>query len=74
MKMHKLFSFLLFIFCCVLQLPAQITTINTQVLVVGGSTGGTAAGIQSARSGAETFIVEQTNILGVWLMQVVSAA
>jgi hypothetical protein len=34
------------------------------VLVVGGSTGGTAAGIQAARSGATTLIVEQTTMLG----------
>ena len=31
---------------------------------MGGSTGGTAAGIQAARSGASTIIVEQTNMLG----------
>ncbi|MFM9907909.1 MAG: FAD-dependent oxidoreductase [Chitinophagaceae bacterium] len=37
---------------------------NTQVLVVGGSTGGTAAGIQCARLGIQTIIVEQTNWLG----------
>ncbi len=42
----------------------QIKSINTQVLVVGASTGGTAAGIQSARTGVETIIVEQTNMLG----------
>jgi hypothetical protein len=43
---------------------AQTTSLHTQVLVVGGSTGGTAAGIQSARSGATTFIVEHTAMLG----------
>ena len=37
---------------------------TTQVLVVGGGTGGVAAGIQSARSGAKTIIVEQTSWLG----------
>lgn len=37
---------------------------NTDVLVVGGSTGGTAAGIQSARMGVHTIIVEPTNWLG----------
>ena len=42
----------------------QIKSINTQVLVVGASTSGTAAGIQSARTGVETIIVEQTNMLG----------
>ncbi len=43
---------------------AQNKTIHTQVLVVGGTTGGIAAGIQSARSGVNTVIVEQTNWLG----------
>ena len=43
---------------------AQNTIIKTQVLVVGGSTGGIAAGLQSARSGAKTVIIEQTNWLG----------
>ena len=43
---------------------AQNTTIRTQVLVVGGGTGGIAAGLQSARSGAKTVIIEQTNWLG----------
>lgn len=37
---------------------------NTEVLVVGGSTGGTAAGIQCARMGVQTIIAEQTNWLG----------
>ena len=39
-------------------------TYSTEVLVVGGSTGGTAAGIQCARMGVRTIIVEQTNWLG----------
>ncbi|MDR3627595.1 MAG: FAD-dependent oxidoreductase [Ignavibacteriaceae bacterium] len=34
------------------------------MLVVGGGTGGTAAGIQSARSGAKSIIVEETSWLG----------
>lgn len=38
--------------------------LNTQVLVVGGTTGGIAAGIQSARGGVQTIIVEETNMLG----------
>lgn len=45
-------------------LHAQVQTMHTKVLVVGGSTGGIAAGIQSARSGAQTLIVEQTQWLG----------
>ena len=40
------------------------------VLVIGGGTGGTAAGIQSARQGAKTIIVEATP----WLGGMISAA
>lgn len=38
--------------------------VTTDVLVVGGGAGGTAAGIQSARLGAATIIVEETDWLG----------
>lgn len=55
-----LFTTSLFI---VINVVAQ-TKLTTEVLVVGGTTGGTAAGIQSARSGANTVIVEQTHWLG----------
>ncbi len=37
---------------------------STDILVVGGGTGGVAAGIQAARSGVQTLIVESTNQLG----------
>ncbi len=37
---------------------------KTQVLIIGGGTAGVAAGIQSARSGAETIITEPTTWLG----------
>jgi len=40
------------------------TVKHTSILVVGGGTGGTAAGIQAARSGVPTIIVEQTPWLG----------
>lgn len=43
---------------------AYAQTRRVDVLVVGGGTGGTAAGIQSARSGARTLIVEPTPWLG----------
>jgi len=43
---------------------AYAQTRRVDVLVVGGGTGGTAAGIQSARSGARTLIVESTPWLG----------
>lgn len=40
------------------------TSINTDVLVIGGGTSGVAAGIQSARMGVSTIIVEETTWLG----------
>jgi hypothetical protein len=39
-------------------------TIQTDVLIAGGGTGGTAAGIQSARAGVNSIIVEPTPWLG----------
>lgn len=45
-------------------------TMTTDVLVVGGGVGGTAAGIQSARMGAQTIIAES----GPWLGGMISAA
>lgn len=38
--------------------------VQTEVLVIGGTTGGTSAGIQSARLKARTLIVEETTWLG----------
>ena len=61
--MKKIFILLWFV-GTIIQLSAQVKKMTTQVLVVGGSTGGTAAGIQSARSGAQTLIIEQTPWLG----------
>ena len=49
--------------CCIITLQAQ-KRMSTDVLVIGGSAGGTAAGIQCARSGVKTLIVEQTPWLG----------
>jgi len=37
---------------------------TTDVLVIGGGTGGTAAAIQCARMGVKTVLVEETNMLG----------
>ena len=42
----------------------QHDTIETEVLVIGGGTGGTAAAIQAARMGVKTILVEPTNMLG----------
>jgi hypothetical protein len=43
---------------------AQSKTIHTSVLVIGGSAGGTAAAIQSARLGAPTLLIEPTRMIG----------
>ncbi len=44
--------------------PPPSRALHCDVLVVGGGTGGTAAGIQSARLGAKTIIVDSTPWLG----------
>jgi hypothetical protein len=64
---RKLMRYLLKIFCLTLlasNLVVAQTTIQTSVLVIGGGTSGTAAGIQSARLGVSTIIAEPTNWLG----------
>ena len=59
-------AFILFIqlipFFCIAQ--RQFHKIETEVLVVGGGVGGTAAAIQSARLGVKTVMVEPTMMLG----------
>jgi hypothetical protein len=54
---------------CTTNVYAQ-KTVAADVLVIGGGTGGTAAGIQSARLGVKTLIVESTP----WLGGMISAA
>jgi hypothetical protein len=64
MKTSVLVSFLFLFLSC----HAQKQTVD--VLVIGGGIGGTAAGIQSARAGAKTLIMEE----GPWLGGMLSAA
>ncbi|HQW44963.1 MAG TPA: FAD-dependent oxidoreductase, partial [Chitinophagaceae bacterium] len=47
-------------------LPAQrmVKSLETDVLVIGGGVGGTAAAIQSARLGVKTILIEPTLMLG----------
>ncbi len=59
----KRFYLVLFVFLNIQYLIAQ-QILRTQVLVIAGSTGGTSAGIQSARMGVKTIIVEETTMLG----------
>lgn len=63
----KLLCFL-FAFVCTEVMAQQVY--HTDVLVIGGGTGGTAAGLQSARLGAKTIIAEPTS----WLGGMISAA
>jgi hypothetical protein len=62
------------IVCILAVMVAEYTsaqqTITTNVLVVGGGTGGTAAGIQCARMGVSTIIAEE----GPWLGGMLSSA
>ena len=55
---------------CLLSMAAQAQIRQTDVLVIGGGIGGTAAAIQSARMGAKTILVEE----GPWLGGMLSAA
>ncbi|MCB0572832.1 MAG: FAD-dependent oxidoreductase [Phaeodactylibacter sp.] len=60
----QLRPFHLIILLALLSCGPQPETIETDVLVLGGGTGGTAAGIQAARLGARTIIAEPSEWLG----------
>ena len=60
---------LVILMLCSVAAAAQ-KTVTADVLIVGGGTGGTGAGIQSARMGVSTVIVEPTT----WLGGMISAA
>jgi hypothetical protein len=68
MRFLLLFGLSAFYYSCTSQLPAN--RLKTGVLVIGGGTSGTAAGIAAARMGAITLIVEE----GPWLGGMISAA
>jgi FAD dependent oxidoreductase len=70
--MQKRLLYIIVLLLCVIHMYAQapLAPIRTQVLVIGGGVGGTAAGIQATRNGASTIIVEPT----VWLGGMISAA
>ena len=57
-------NYILFVLpACSVQLQAQ-QTFNTDVLIIGGGASGATAGIQAARMGVNTLIIEETNWLG----------
>lgn len=68
MRFLLLFGLATLYFSCTSQQFAS--KLKTGVLVIGGGTGGTAAGIAAARMGAATMIVEE----GPWLGGMISAA
>jgi hypothetical protein len=60
MKCVLLNLLFLFSFCSF----GQLKTAETEVLVIGGGTGGTAAAIQAARMGIKTILIEPASMLG----------
>ncbi len=64
MKKHSLFLILLMLHIGVSVAQMPIQRIQTQVLVIGGSASGISAGLQSARMGVPTIVVEATPWLG----------
>ncbi len=63
--MIKILKYTLIVFVCNVVTPVTAQRVlNTQILVVGGGTGGSAAGIQAARLKISTIIVEPTTWLG----------
>ena len=63
------YIFITLLFIGAVNVYAQ-NNLHTQVLIIGGGTGGTAAGIQAARLGAKTIIIEPST----WLGGMISAA
>ncbi len=58
----KFFCLLFFVFY--IGFAQNVTKKNVEVLIIGGSTSGTSAGIASARLGAKTLIIEETPWIG----------
>ena len=69
MTVKEIFHFkkrrLLYVFTLLFALLAQSCTqkLDVEVLVVGGGASGVAAGVQSARMGVQTLIIEETSWL-----------
>jgi hypothetical protein len=68
MKFSYILNLFLICFCSIYSLETiaqkKYTDIHTQVLIIGGTASGISAGIQSARMGANTVVVESTPWLG----------
>ena len=62
--MKRLFIFAIFLLPIITFAQRRVRTMETDVLVIGGGVGGTAAAIQSARVGVKTILAEPTTMLG----------
>lgn len=62
--MKRLFFLITCFFSGSLAAQDEIQVINTEVLVIGGGVGGTAAALQASRLGTPTILVEPTSMLG----------
>lgn len=62
--MKRLLLVVIFLLPLIIFAQRKELTMETDVLVIGGGVGGTAAAIQSARMGVKTILVEPTNMLG----------
>lgn len=62
--MKRICLLIVFLFPFLSFAQRQVKATQTDVLVIGGGVGGTAAAIQSARLGAKTILVEPTTMLG----------
>jgi hypothetical protein len=62
--MKRICLLIVFLFPFLSFAQRQVKATHTDVLVIGGGVGGTAAAIQSARLGAKTILVEPTTMLG----------
>ena len=64
MKKHLLFLFTCLLSFQLTQSQTPVVNLQTDVLVIGGTASGISAGIQSARLGVNTLVVEETPWLG----------
>ena len=64
MKKHLLFLFTCLLSFLLTQSQTPVVNLQTDVLVIGGTASGISAGIQSARLGVNTLVVEETPWLG----------
>lgn len=65
MKNHLIISLIYLLSFHLAQSQTPVVNLQTDVLVIGGTASGISAGIQSARLGVNTLVVEVTPWLGV---------